>query len=313
MKGARDHKQALALYKLILERRNCTPRTVECLMRSVGFFLRHTEKKVSKIRRTDVLEYLANRSRVLAPSSQWSELSRIRGFFDSLVREGTLGTAPTDGLFTEVPPVTAQLVLSETAVGKLLRAATPRNSPEKRPRRYAGELRDQAAIELLYGLGLRESEVRSIRVVDLRLAEGSILARAAKRGENRVLPLTESAVKSLEIYLRDGRPKLVKDSGIDRGHLLVTKSGVPYPPAGVLVIVKRVAKKAGLEATPHAIRRSIATHLVRRGANVKAVSDLLGHQSLETTARYVRVDEEDLRRAVEKLDQGEDGRGAAPG
>ncbi len=128
-----------------------------------------------------------------------------------------------------------------------------------------------------------------------------LLCRAAKNGPERRLPLPPASIPHLAAYLREGRSVLARGGG--EGRLILGAEGKPLSSEGVLRIVRAVARRAGVHATPHAFRRSVATHLVRAGVTVPAVQKLLGHSSLQMTAHYVLVDLEDLHRAVEKLER----------
>jgi site-specific recombinase XerD len=163
-------------------------------------------------------------------------------------------------------------------------------------------LRDRALLELLYGAGLRARETREARVLDLRLQEGLLLVRRAKRGEPASLPLPRRSLEALGRYLEEGRPRLVKRDGRDQGVLLVTKQGTPLSRSLVDRTVRLIARRVGMRSTPHAFRRSVATQLLSSGVSVTAIQELLGHRKLETTARYLAVSREELRRAVERLE-----------
>jgi site-specific recombinase XerD len=156
-------------------------------------------------------------------------------------------------------------------------------------------------IEVLFGIGLRNSELRAARVLDLQLATGTLIVRRAKRSNSsRALPIPKAAVAHLESYLRDGRSALVKE--VDTGYLFLSKTGKPLTERTVERIVSKAARRAGIKAFPHAIRRAMATGLVRSGVNARAVQEMLGHESLETTARYLSCDGEEMRRAVDVLE-----------
>ncbi|MCA9647035.1 MAG: tyrosine-type recombinase/integrase, partial [Myxococcales bacterium] len=141
-------------------------------------------------------------------------------------------------------------------------------------------------------------------VCDLDLAAGCLLVRRAKRGEPRQLPLPPAALPPLARYLRLGRPRLVRGDVLPAAEqrLLLTERGTPLVANEVLRVVKQVAARAGLRAHPHALRRALATHLVQAGVSIAHVRELLGHVRLDTTQRYVLVEREDLRRAVDVLD-----------
>jgi len=168
-----------------LVRRNLAPGTRKLLVSVARRFLAYVEKPADKVTRDDVRAYLAKKS------TSVGDLGKLRSVFRTLAEDKT---DPTAGLTVKIPEPTPRLVISPESVGALLAAAL-------RPRRYhALDLRDRACLELLYGLGLRASEVRDIRVLDLRLPEASLLVRRAKRGQPRVLPIPQLCVEHLERY-----------------------------------------------------------------------------------------------------------------
>ena len=237
----------------------------------------------------------------MKPAHQLWLLMRLRCFFSVLVAREILSMDPTSGLFVEVPESEPQLFLTEKEVGTLLARSLELPKRHVQPWSRAIALRNRATLELLYGVGLRAAEATSMRVTDLDLLGGAVLVRRVKRGKCGALPLPKAALAHLERYLREGRPALV--NGKDEGRLLVSRSGRPLGTETIRALVAGVARRAGIQAHPHAFRRAVATHLVRAQVPVRAVQELLGHRSLSTTAQYVSVDREDLRRTVAILER----------
>ena len=205
---------------------------------------------------------------------------------------------PTRGLRVKVNH-RAPLLLSGEQVQALLREAERTARSEAR-RRSLG-LRNRATLELLYGLGLRASEACRVLVRDLDLVAGLVSVERSKRGKPAVLPLPPASTPSLEAYLAEGRPELVGRGDQSGGRVLVTERGRELSVTAVERILCKAAERAGISAHPHALRRSVATHLVQSGAGLLAVQHLLGHESLDTTQRYVAHGLEQLREAVDRL------------
>jgi len=283
-------------------------------------FLSATAKDVAKIDVTDVRGYLAARGRTaITKTTLAGELGRLRRFFWSLAAAGLVTDDPTETLVVGRSKP-AHLVVSEDAVSRLLAASLdvpdrervhlkkvlqrergPLAAHELEPVFAATTKRDRAALELLYGLGVRSAEVRAARTADLDLADGTLLVRRAKRGDPERLPSPPAALLHLRAWL-EVRPLLAR--GLDDGRLLVRNDGKPYGHAtGINKLVARVARRADVTVHPHALRRAVATHLVRAGTSVRVVQILLGHKNLDTTAIYVGVGREDLRKAVATLDR----------
>lgn len=260
-------------------------------------------RSLARVTRADVEAYLASRARQVRATTVSRELTVLRSFFAFLVREGLLALDPAQGLTTRPGTPRPPLLLSRASVGALLQTALlDAGGRRSASVRRARALRDRALLELLYGLGLRASEAAAVRLADLDLVDAALLVRRAKRGQHRWLPLPPAALLALRRYLREGRPFLLHTRG-DEDHLFLTERATSLSGNGVLRIVKLVARRAGLRAHPHALRRALATHLVQNGVSLVCVRELLGHVRLDTTQRYVLVERDDLRRAVDHLDR----------
>lgn len=292
---------ALAVYERAMRLRGRSPATVATNLYTARRFLATVRLPVLRLRRADVARYLAAlRTAGIAGTTQARVLTTLRAFFAALVEAELIARSPTDGLVVAPSEPRSPLVLTEAAVAKLL-AAT-----EVRPRSGVSPallLRDRALLELLYGLGLRSSEARAALVTDLNVADGTLIVRAAKRGQWRTLPLPPAALAQLRRYLEEARPKLVR-RGQDQEHLIVSKAGTPLRTrTDVHRIVAKLARRADVVCHPHALRRALATHLVASNVNVRAVQILLGHSDLGVTERYVAIDRAKLRDAVGVLDR----------
>ena len=153
--------------------------------------------------------------------------------------------------------------------------------------------RDRAIFELMYGSGLRVSEVSSVLVNAVNLEEG--FARIFGKGsKERIVPVGKEAVVAIRNYLHGGRPELMKDrSG---GELFLSKRGTPISRKMIWVLVKDYGRRAGIEKnlTPHGLRHSFATHLLMGGADIRAVQEMLGHSDVGTTQIYTHVESQRL-------------------
>jgi integrase/recombinase XerD len=182
-------------------------------------------------------------------------------------------------------------VLTSTEITKIL--SLPDTST------YEG-LRDSAMLELMYGSGLRVSEVVSLREADLDLYS-NLVRPFGKGAKERQVPLGDSAKEALELYLRNSRPYLCAGKPVVPNLFLNTRGG-PVSRVWFWGMVKAYAKTAGISRniTPHTLRHSFATHLLSGGADIRAIQEMLGHVSIETTQRYTRVDVTRLREAFNK-------------
>ncbi len=215
----------------------------------------------------------------------------LAGFFEFLHAEGLITDDPTRRLERpNVPASAVKDVLSVEEVERLL-AATDTTS--------ALGLRDRAVVETLYGTGLRRAELLALDLGDVDRAQRLVTVRCGKGGKGRRVPLPRTTHDALMDYVERGRPALAKPGG-DVGAIFLSSRGQRLSPGVVRGIVDRLAKLAGLtkRLTPHTLRRTYATTLLKHGANLRAIQLLLGHVSLDVTARYLRLDEEDVRREV---------------
>ena len=215
--------------------------------------------------------------------------SAARQLFVYLVRERHLATSPAAEL--EGPPAPRRLpkILAEPEAERVVEAPG-----EDSPR----GLRDRAMLELLYGSGLRASEVCLLRMDDVSIGAGLVRPRG-KGDKERLVPLGAPSCVALQAYLERGRPDLLH--GHPSPYVFIGHRGRPISRMGLFKIVRRNGVTAGVAKplSPHILRHAFATHLVRGGADLRAVQQMLGHASISTTEIYTHVAREDLRSAVD--------------
>jgi integrase/recombinase XerD len=159
-------------------------------------------------------------------------------------------------------------------------------------------LRDRAVLEVLYGTGIRISELVGLSIVDVDL-DGALLRAFGKGSKERIVPLGRPAVRALAEWFDTGRPALEPKRWARRGDaeaVFLNRRGGRITRAGAWLIVKKHGDRAGLgdRLTPHVLRHSCATHLLDHGADIRAVQELLGHVSISTTQVYTKVSTERL-------------------
>ncbi|MDR7443772.1 MAG: tyrosine recombinase XerC [Armatimonadota bacterium] len=232
--------------------------------------------------------YLARRSQRVSRATVARELSALRGLCRFLVRAGRLPANPARTVRT---PKTARRLphcLTLEQMRNLL-ASPVRPGPVG--------LRDRALLELLYGSGLRASEVVGLRVQDVQQG-GRELRVVGKGGRERVVLLTEAARASLDAYLRQGRPRLVRGQ---EEALFVSVRGRPLSVRGLQWLVQCwVARRWGWRASPHTFRHTFATHLLEGGADLRVVQELLGHANLATTQIYTHLSRARLKEVYDR-------------
>ena len=238
--------------------------------------------------RSDVFDYFAKRTADgYSARSNARLLSCLRVFYSQQLRIGSVSEDPSATLAAPKLGRSLPKALSESQVDALL-AAPVLDS-------VAG-LRDRAMLELMYGAGLRVSELVGLDSLSLNLRQG-VLRIAGKGGKERLVPLGEEARHWIEKYLAEARPQLAGKLSppglfLDRRGQLLTRQQVWYA-------IKRFAVQAGLDSanvSPHTLRHAFATHLLNHGADLRALQMMLGHSSLSTTQIYTFVAREGLKR-----------------
>lgn len=233
------------------------------------------------------------RGKPLSKGTQQTRLCSVKQFVRFLYRENYLLLDIADGF--ELPKrgdSLPRLVLSEREALKLMK------SPDVTT--HQG-IRDRAMLEILYGTAIRNAEIRLLTVDQVDREQGYLRIDHAKGEKARVVPLGEEALAWLEEYLDRVRPLCVRRA--DQKYLFLSSQTGEIMHRGWLVImVSRYALQAGLKkrVTPHVLRHSCATHMLRHGANVRHLQALLGHSSCETTQRYTRVELSDLALVVKR-------------
>lgn len=226
----------------------------------------------------------------IAPRTQARVVSGIRSFYRYLVVEGIQEKNPTELL--EGPKIGVHLpdVLSIDEVQAMI-DAVDYTSPQGQ--------RNRAMIEMLYGSGLRVSELCTLQRQRVNFDEGYLIV-TGKGSKERMVPMSEIAVEQTKIYLderwRNGDP--VKPGEED--YVFLNRRGAHLTRVMVFYIVRQLAEAAGIKKTisPHTLRHSFATHLLEGGANLRAIQAMLGHESIATTEIYLHIDNTRLREEI---------------
>lgn len=269
--------------------RNLAAKTVDAYATDVRDYLTELHKRAVRVEaatREDVLEHLAFLGKKgLSPRSRARHLAALRGFHRFLEDEKLAPADPTGDLDTPKHSRKLPVFLTVDEVEALLEAPDVKT--------LAG-LRDRAMIEVLYATGLRVSELVSLGINDVNLVDGYILAFGKGRKE-RVVPLGKKAIEAIKAWLEGPRLSVLK--GRESRALFVSPRGKALTRMGFWKLLRRHARGAGIakSISPHKLRHSFATHLVERGADLRAVQAMLGHADLGTTQIYTHVDSRRLR------------------
>jgi integrase/recombinase XerD len=234
---------------------------------------------------TELASGSANGRKSLAPASLQRKIACLRSFYRHLRREQLLDTDPTSELRAPRSRGRLPKVLSRDEVTRLL--AQPSGSS-------AAAIRDRALLETMYACGLRASEATDLKLADLHLDAGILLARG-KGSKERLVPIGGKAIETLEPYLERARPRLV--GLLDEAHVFVNLRGRGLSRQGLYKIVQRHAGSAGLadRMSPHTLRHTFATHLLAGGCDLRSLQEMLGHADIGTTQIYTHLTAERLR------------------
>jgi len=224
-----------------------------------------------------------------APATISRQLASVRSFYSYLMKEHLVDRDPT--IHLEGPKVEKKppRVLSVEEVELLL------NSPDQTD---PSGLRDKAMLELLYASGAKVSEMLSINMDEVNLSLGYV--KCTNKNRERVIPLGKYAIRTIDHYMKNGRPVL--DKGENELALFLNHHGKRLSRQGFWKLMKKYAEKAKVstDITPHTLRHSFATHLLENGADLRSVQEMLGHADISTTQMYAHVTRTKLREVYSK-------------
>ena len=244
------------------------------------------------IAQSTVQQFIYEAAKVVNPRSQARIISGLKSFFNYLVFEDYRADNPMD--LIESPKIGRKLpdTLSEKEINQLI-AAIDLSKAE-------GE-RNRAILETLYGCGLRVSELTGIKLSDLYFEEDFIKV-TGKGDKQRFVPISRINKKYINIYRKEIRVHLNIQDGF-QDTLFLNRRGKQLTRAMIFTIVKNLAEKIGLKKniSPHTFRHSFATHLLENGADLRAIQQMLGHESITTTEVYMHVDRSHLASVMNKF------------
>ena len=267
--------------------RGLSPNTVKAYTADIeGFyeFLRHRGVTLRDASSSDISDYIISVSDYLSKRSQARLLSSLNSFFDYLVSEGERKDNPSSAVDSPKLGKYLPVVLSVEEVRAILKAA-----PNER---------DRAILEVLYGCGLRVSEVCSLKISEVYLKDMFVKVMG-KGSKERLVPMAPSTASAIMDYL-SVRPE--SDAGCE-DVLFLNRFGRALSRVAVFKMVKSVALVAGVDKnlSPHTFRHSFATHLVENGADLRVVQEMLGHESILTTEIYTHVDSTTWQREIKEI------------
>ncbi|PJJ76036.1 integrase/recombinase XerD [Thermoflavifilum aggregans] len=278
--------------------KDLSPHSIEAYRHDVRLFAQYLEDAgrtigPDAVQISDLKDFVRAISEIgLAATSQARIISGLRMFFHFLVLEEVITQNPAALL--ELPKIRRKLpdVLTVEEIDRMI-AAIDLSKPEG--------MRNKAMLETLYSCGLRVSELICLRISDLYPEVGFIRV-IGKGNKQRLVPIGTLALKYIDLYLHHVRVHLSPQPG-DRDILFLNRRGRPLTRVMVFHIVKSLAQAAGIRKniSPHTFRHSFATHLLEGGADLKAVKDMLGHESITTTEIYTHIDTGYLRDTLDRF------------
>lgn len=265
-------------------------RDLRLLKEAFGF---QNDEQLLGVTRQQLLDYMAQlKEQGRSPATLARKLAAIKAFYRFLTAERYISVDPAEVLEAAKKGLHLPKVLSVEEIERLLEEPN------------LGTLegyRDRTMLEVLYATGMRVSELISVPMSNVNLSAQYLIA-SGKGKKERIIPLGSIAVKFLEHYLAEVRPKLLKIENFKEETLFVSVLGKPMSRDRFYTIIKGYGKRAGLskEVTPHVLRHSFATHLLDNGTDLRVVQELLGHADISTTQIYTHLTNKRLREVYAK-------------
>ena len=278
--------------------RGLAPRTLEAYARDLARFAEHLERRgvasLAELRREHVTGFVASLERQgLAARSRARALVAVRRFLRQVGAAGAAGQDPCAGVALPRSGRPLPRVLRPDESAALIEAADPATPLG---------LRDRAMLEVLYGCGLRVSELVGLPLSALDARAGLLRVRC-KGGRERLVPLGRPGLAALRAWLADGRPWLLRPGGRAGEAMFLSTRGAAMTRQNFFVRLRDLARLAGIDparVSPHVLRHAFATDLLEGGADLRAVQAMLGHADLATTQIYTHVSGARLRETIER-------------
>lgn len=279
-------------YAYLLLEKSLSKNTVDAYKRDLNTLLKHLEQlkiDVLDVRKGHLSDFLVELSHVgIHPRTQARMISGIKSFYRFLVYDKCIENNPADLL--ESPKIGFRLpeVLSVDEINRIV-GAVDLSKPEGQ--------RNKTIIEVLYGSGLRVSELVNLKLSNIFFDE-RFMKVEGKGNKQRLVPLSDESLKQMQFWFLDRN--LLKIQPGNEDFLFLNRRGTKLTRAMIFDIVKKMALSAGIKknVSPHTFRHSFATHMLEGGANLRAIQQLLGHESIMTTEIYTHIDVQFLREEI---------------
>ena len=256
-------------------------------LKKANIFLK---KDFTKLTKKDIQNYIQNLSKEENPSSVSRNISSLKSFYKFLELNKYTGTNPLTTISNPKARKSLPKVLSEEEVDKLLDINLKTDF----------DYRNKAMLELMYSSGLRVSELINLTVNDIDLTNAYVRI-FGKGSKERIVPLNDYAIEALSNYILNHRKCLFKHG--ENNYLFLNNHGNKMTRQGFFKILQKIAKEKGIksELSPHTLRHSFATHLLKHGADLRSIQELLGHSDISTTQIYTHITSERLQKNYEEF------------
>jgi integrase/recombinase XerD len=275
--------------------RSLAANSIDAYTDDLGKLYQYAELQISKkspteFSLTDLRDFIKWVNELgMIPSSQSRVISGIKAFYKYLLMEDLIASDPSELL--ETPKITRKLpdTLSINEINKMI-AAIDVSKPEG--------ARNKAMLEVMYGCGLRVSELTELKLSNLYL-DIEFIKVTGKGSKERLIPIGGEAIKALSIWIEQVRVHYPIKKG-EEDLVFLNRRGSRLSRVYVFMVIKQLAELTGLKKniSPHTLRHSFATHLVEGGADLRAVQEMLGHESITTTEIYTHLDREYLKSTI---------------
>jgi len=287
-----DWKEAFSEYKSYLKlEKSLSDNTLEAYLRDLKKLENFSDQNPIEINKSDLEEFIYQFAKNKpAARSQARLISSLKSFFGYLQMEEWRDDNPSELL--ESPKLGLKLpdVLSEQDINKLV-ATVDLSLPEGH--------RNVAILEMLYGCGLRVSELTELKLSDLFFEENFIKV-TGKGNKQRLIPISDYTIKYISLYIDHVRNHQKIQRGFE-DYVFLNRRGKNLTRVMIFTMVKNLAEKAKVgKISPHTFRHSFATHLLKNGADLRSIQMMLGHESITTTEIYTHLDDQDMRNAILK-------------
>jgi len=279
-----------SFYNYLAVIKGLSDNTLESYVRDCRNFINFIEnsgvREINEVSHIHIIEYLSNlKTKTFKSKTIARSIVSLKQYFKYLLLEKIITSDPTSNIKSPRMSMTLPEVLNLNDIERLLSCPDLTTNTG---------IRDATMLEVLYGTGIRVSELINIRLNDLNLELGYLLVRG-KGSKERIVPLGKIAIKKIQDYTNNFRQDILKDKLSD--YLFINRAGGKMTRQGFWKILKSYALKSGLtkSITPHTIRHTFASHLLDRGADLRTIQLLLGHSDISSTQIYTHIDTKKLK------------------